>query len=131
MARHDGEAWLEQAARDLKVAADNLAMDNFETVCFLSQQSAEKALKGFLLLAGRSHQRIHSVTELLEECVRLDSTFESLRPVVELDVYYTSTRYPDALVGGAPYHSFTKEMAERCLSLASSTIEFVRKSSAS
>ncbi len=119
---------MEQAARDLKVARDNLTLENFETVCFLSQQSAEKALKGFLLLAGRSHQRIHSVTELLEECVQLDPAFERLRPVVELDVYYTSTRYPDALVGGAPYHSFTKDMAERCLSLASSTIAFVTRS---
>ncbi len=93
-----------------------------------SRTAAEKALKGFLLMAGRSHQRLHAVSELLDECVRLDPGFERLRPSVELDLYYVTTRYPDAVGGGAPYRAFDKDVAERCLSLASSLIEFVMRS---
>lgn len=131
MGKQDGQAWLEQAQRDLKVARDNLGLANYEVVCFLSQQAAEKALKGFLLMAGRSHQRVHSVSGLLKECALLDPQFEQLRPSVELDLYYVSTRYPDAVGGGAPYHVFGKDVAEKCLSLASSLIEFVVRSSES
>jgi HEPN domain-containing protein len=128
MGKQDGHAWVEQAQRDLKVARDNVGLGNYELVCFLSQQAAGKALKGFLLLAGRSHQPIHSVSELLKECAQLDPRFEQLRPSAGLDLYYISTRYPDAVGGGAPYHVFDKDAAEKCLSLASSSIEFVTKS---
>jgi HEPN domain-containing protein len=131
MGRQDAQAWLEQARHDLAAARDSLAAGHFEWACFQSQQGAEKALKAYLLMAGRSHQRIHAVTELLDECVRLDPEFERIRPSIELDQYYVSARYPDALAGGPPYRSFTQQTAERCLSLASSLIEFVARSIAS
>ena len=131
MGRRDGEVWLEQARHDLAAAQDSHAAGHHEWACFQSQQAAEKALKGFLLMAGRSHQRIHAVSELLDECVALAPEFERLRPCAELDLYYIGTRYPDALAGGPPFRSFSKEMAERCLSLASSLIEFVTRSAES
>ncbi len=131
MGKQDGQAWLEQAQYDLNAARASLAAGQFEWACFQCQQAAEKALKGFLLMAGRSHQRVHSVSGLLDECVRLDPLFEQLRPSVELDRYYASTRYPDAVGGGAPHRAFDKDVAEKCLSLASSLIEFVTRSSES
>ena len=128
MGSRDAQAWLEQAEHDLAAARDSLAAGHFEWVCFQSQQAAEKALKAYLLTAGRSHQRTHAVTELLDECVRIEPEFERIRPSMELDQYYVSTRYPDALAGGPPYRAFTQRTAERCLSLASSLIEFVTRS---
>jgi HEPN domain-containing protein len=94
MGRQDAQARLEQAKHDLAAGRDSLAAGHFEWACFQSQQGAGKALKAYLLMAGRSHQRIHAVTELLDECVRLDPEFERIRPSVELDQYYVSTRYP-------------------------------------
>lgn len=128
MGKQDGQTWLEQAQHDLAAARESSAAGRFEWTCFQSQQAAEKALQGFLLLAGRSHQRVHSVSELLKECVRLDPEFEQLRPSAGLDLYYASTRYPDAVGGGAPSHVFDKDAAEKRLSLASSLIEFVMRS---
>ncbi len=80
------------------------------------------------MLAGRSQPRTHSISELLDEGVALDPQFEQVRAAAELDLYYVSTRYPDAVGGGAPYRAFNKEMAEKCLSLGSSLIEFVTRS---
>jgi HEPN domain-containing protein len=42
---HRHEDWLAQARRDLKVARDNLADQNYEWCSFQCHQSAEKALK--------------------------------------------------------------------------------------
>ncbi len=131
MGKQDGQAWFEQARHDLNATRASIAAGHFDWACFQSQQASVKALKGLLLMAGRSHQRAHAVSKLLDECVRLDPGFERLRPSVELDLYYVTTRYPDAVGGGAPYHVFNKNVAERCLSLASSLIEFVTRSSES
>ncbi len=127
MGKIDGQSWLEQAQQDLEAARASAAAGHFEWACFQAQQAAEKALKGFLLMAGREHQRTHSVTQLLDECTRLEPLFGQLRPAAELDLYYVSTRYPDALAGGPPHRAFSRDMASKCLSLGSSLIEFVTR----
>jgi len=63
-------------------------------------------------------------------CARMpDVSISTFRLVAEpVDDGYDILGWPDALAGGPPYRSFNKEMADRCLSLASSLIEFVTKS---
>ena len=123
--------WFEQAKQDLVAARDSATAGHFEWACFQSQQAAEKALKGYLLGAGRPHPITHSVKALLAECEELDPGFREMRSAGELDRHYVTTRYPDALPDDIPANHFDAEAAERCLSLASSVIAFVTRSSGS
>ncbi|MHB1651508.1 MAG: HEPN domain-containing protein [Desulfitobacteriaceae bacterium] len=58
--------WLEYAKNDLQAAAIILSRDDVapRTVCFLSQQSAEKALKALLVLQGMEVVRTHDLDAL-------------------------------------------------------------------
>jgi HEPN domain-containing protein len=90
-------AWRQKADEDL-LAASNLLDDGgpYPTICFLSQQGAEKYLKGYLLFKGRTLRKIHFLDRLLEDCVELDPSFHDLLdPAVRLTQYYLTTRYPD------------------------------------
>lgn len=67
----------------------------FPQIAFLSQQIAEKYLKGFLILHGIEPPRIHELPKLLDECVKITSKLESLRDSCELLTgFYIETRYP-------------------------------------
>jgi HEPN domain-containing protein len=61
----EGRRWLRQAEQDLDDARYNLEGDRYHLVCFLSQQSAEKALKAFLYARGEEmvwgHFRIRAL----------------------------------------------------------------------
>jgi len=71
--------------------------------CFHCQQAAEKLLKGYLLAKNQEVPKIHFLDELLNLCVKSDSSFEDLREgCARLDDYYLPTRYPDALPGTLP-----------------------------
>lgn len=73
------------------------------TVCFLSQQIAEKSLKAFLCYQGIEFPKIHQLDELLKLCERVDADFNSLIDIAEdLTPFYISTRYP----GDYPMYSF-------------------------
>ncbi len=131
MAEDTAARWYEQAKRDLTAARDSLATGHFEWACFQSQQAAEKSRKGYLLGAGRPHPITHSVKTLIAECEKLEPSFRELRSSAELDRPYVTTRYPDALPDDIPANHFDAEAADRCLSLASSVIAFVTRSSGS
>ena len=131
MGRLEAGRWLEQAAWDLRAGQDSRAAGNYEWACFQAQQAAEKALKSYLLATGRARAVTHSVRQLLIECEAVEAEFGALRPAAELDQYYIPTRYPNGLPDGVPHDYYTIEVAERCLSLATSVIEFVKRSSAS
>ena len=91
------QAWRRKADEDL-LAASNLLDDAgpYPTVCFLSQQAAEKYLKGYLLFHGRPLQKVHFVDRLLEDCVELNPGFHDLLDdAAYLTQYYIATRYPD------------------------------------
>jgi HEPN domain-containing protein len=126
----ESERWLTQAKWDLKAARDSAAAGNFEWSCFQAQQAAEKALKSFLYGAGAEPLTLHSLRKLVAECERIEPSFSALRQVSNLDRYYTATRYPNGLPDEVPHEYYTAEAAEECLSLASSAIEFVERSSA-
>lgn len=73
------------------------------TVCFLSQQIAEKVLKAFLCFYGVEFPKVHQLDELLKLCEKIDIEFNSLVDDAEdLTPFYISTRYP----GDYPTYSF-------------------------
>lgn len=127
-ARAEGRRWLEQAANDLEFARHAMRGRFFHQVCFTSQQCAEKALKALLFAGGARSVIGHSVVGLLARAVEEHPGLESLRDLAaELDLFYLPTRYPDALVEGAPYRAFTQAQAERALEAADRVLAEVRR----
>ncbi len=65
------------------------------TVCFLSQQLAEKYLKGYLVYKGEGFLKIHQLERLIEMCSRINERFLNFEEIAaKLSAFYISTRYP-------------------------------------
>lgn len=88
--------WFDVGKSDFQYAEVGLKEDRiYPQVAFLSQQVAEKYLKGFLILHGVEPPRIHELPKLLDECVKIIPEFESLRDACELLAgFYIESRYP-------------------------------------
>ena len=88
------EHWHLIALEDLD-SAKYLFLRSFTTMLFHVQQSAEKALKSYIVLKKGSVKRTHDLIELIEICMETDKEFEILRSIVaELNPYQTLGRYP-------------------------------------
>ncbi len=90
--------WIAKAEGDLATAGRELRArrsPNYDAACFHAQQTVEKYLKAFLQERGSYFPKTHSLIELLELCLPLDSTFELQRDLlVRLDRYAVRYRYP-------------------------------------
>ena len=90
--------WLIKAGNDLKTAQTMLDTDPpiTDTVCFHSQQCAEKSLKAFLTFSDIHVEKTHYLPRLLELCRKVDSSFDDLtEPADSLTAYAVEARYPD------------------------------------
>ena len=77
--------WFNSANSDFLYAEIGLKEDFiFPQVAFLSQQIAEKFLKGFLLFHSVQPSRIHDLPKLLDECAKIQPEMEKLRDSCEL-----------------------------------------------
>ncbi len=124
----EGLRWLDQAEADFKTAKDCLEDGNYYASAFFAQQSAEKALKGFLYWKGYRALITHSVMELLEEASKIEKTFANLIDYGrELDKHYIGSRYPNFYPKGPAYKYYTEETARKCLSYAESILKEVKK----
>ncbi|MBI2059586.1 MAG: HEPN domain-containing protein [Nitrospirae bacterium] len=120
-------SWLRQAADDLKYARILLREGGFALTCFVSQQVAEKSLKGFLYSRGEELIKTHSVIELGRWCAKYEKKFDPLTEKAKiLDGYYIPTRYPNGLPGGAPYEAFTRGQAAGAVQLAAQVLRACR-----
>jgi len=121
----EGRRWLRQAEQDLDDARYNLKGTD-HLVCFLSQQSAEKALKAFLYARGEEMVWGHSVSELCKRAVSLDKDLERIRrDAATLDKYYIPTRYPNGLPGGILAEAFEKRDANRAIEITEEVIKII------
>ena len=124
----EGRRWLEQAEADFKTAKDCLKDENFYASAFFSQQSAEKAIKGYLYSKGFRALITYSVLELLEKSLEYEKGFEQFLDYGrELDRHYIGSRYPNFYPSGAPYKYYTREIASKCLSYAESILKEVER----
>lgn len=115
------EDWLNQAIRELEEAEYNLRGGYYELVCFLSQQSAEKAIKA-LLQERRIEKRTHSLLKLLEG-EKIDEKMEFC--VTFLEKQYS--RYPDAYDEGTAYERYSRTEGEQCLNCARLILDWVKR----
>jgi HEPN domain-containing protein len=93
----EAEEWLQFAAEDTRAAKALLEMGpNLVRQSLLhAQQSAEKALKAFLIGNGERYPRIHDIDRLRTLCAALDPTVSA--PALEcldLTPFAGLSRYP-------------------------------------
>lgn len=89
--------WLLKAEEDFNAAKSLIAHGTsfLSTVCFHSQQAAEKYLKAFLTYHQVEFPKTHDIDELLDLIAPKDSKLsESLRDVIVLTNYGVDVRYP-------------------------------------
>lgn len=123
----DALRWLRQAERDLDDAHFVMTGKRYGLACFLSQQSAEKAVKAFLFACGAETVWGHSVAELCRDAAKLDASFRDMIPLgANLDKYYIPTWYPDSLPGGIPAEAFDVWDAEKAVKVTDSILTHVR-----
>jgi HEPN domain-containing protein len=122
----EGRRWLEQAREDLRWAQRLREQGAHYLACFLAQQAAEKALKGFLYAQGEEMVLGHSVERLCQQAARYRRQLEGrCLQWGLLDTFYVSTCYPNALPGSLPYQVYDAETARRALALAADVLEAV------
>src|SRR3972149_12069834 len=93
------------------------------TVCFHSQQAAEKYLKAFLTYHQIEFPKTHDIGELLDLVARADNKLsESLRDVIVLTNYGVDVRYP----GDSP--DVTSNTAQQAIDMAAKVRRVVLES---
>ncbi len=122
--------WLTQARDEFHDAEDLRQRGRFYLALFHFQQATEKAFKAYLYPKVKSVEvfRTHSIDELSQMAIELDSDFKAVAPAKKLDTYYIPTRYPNGLPGGVPsrYYDDPGE-AEQAMRLAKGAIDLVER----
>jgi HEPN domain-containing protein len=116
--------WFNQAENDIQWAEHSLAGGFFSQTCFIAQQASEKTLKAYCFFKGFDIVRTHSLYQIIKS---LGENGQLEKIAKELDIYYISARYPDALPAGAPYEIISKEQAEKALQSAREIYSIIQK----
>jgi HEPN domain-containing protein len=93
--------WFKYSQNDL-ISAKHLYEDlhpkQTEVACYLSQQCAEKALKGYVLYRDIEPPKTHNLVELCQICINYDNSFSDILDVcADLAPYGVAVRYPNEL----------------------------------
>ncbi len=124
--RDEGRRWLDQAREDLHWANELARLGGYHLACFLAQQVAEKALKGYLYAQGEEVVLGHSVERLCQAAAAYDPDFAARRARwAILDGYYVPTRYPNTLPDSIPARVYTEPAAREAVALAAEVVRFV------
>lgn len=116
------DGWFNKAHDD-QLSCEDILNDRHgapNTVCFLSQQLAEKCLKGFLVYQAKEFPKIHQLDRLIKLCGEIDTGFEEIKDEAEfLTGFYVTTRYP------GDYPEFFWTDAEKAFKASCKIKEFV------
>lgn len=115
--------WFQYASSDLQSAKFLTNMPNLPVsiICYHSQQSAEKYLKGVITAHDGELVKTHSLVYLLKLCSKYDKTYgKLLKDCVELNDYGVDVRYPSAA-------EVTEEDAVRALKSAEKIEKFITR----
>ncbi|MEA2075233.1 MAG: HEPN domain-containing protein [Euryarchaeota archaeon] len=92
------QSWLKKAEKDLLTAKHELSFADAvtESICFHSQQAAEKYLKAYLVLLGIPFTKTHEIGELVTKCENKDKEMSALKEEADkLTDYAIEIRYPE------------------------------------
>lgn len=117
------------AEEDIRSAEILFGEEIYNQACFHSQQCVEKLLKACLLSHGKHFPKIHSLDELAEECIKAGelSLLQYKSSIAILTLYYTVTRYPDALIGSLPDRLPNESDAKEAIDTAKSIYDLLVK----
>jgi HEPN domain-containing protein len=114
--------WLIKAQHDLLAAKKLSAEPEIygDIAIYHCQQSAEKAVKGFLILHNQEFPRTHDIRLLIQLAIRINPSFEYYQETSEiLTPYATEFRYPSDVMQPNP------EELEDALIKAEEVFDFV------
>ena len=95
--------------------------------CFLAQQTAEKAIKGFLYAQGEEVVFGHSVERLgTAASVYKPDLKDAVKRWGILDTYYIPTRYPNGLPDSIPAKVYNQDIAKTAAALAEEVVIAMR-----
>ena len=117
-------SWLTKAASDLKSAHVLGSVDDapLDTAIYHCQQTAEKAVKAFLVSKELSPEKTHDIRRLTIEAAGHEPRFnEMMELAVSLTPYAWEFRYPDDLADTYP----TREEFDEALQHAQAIFDFV------
>jgi len=117
------KGWLKRAASDLRTAelVRNGSPPELGAAVFHCQQVAEKALKAFLVLHGRTFRKTHSIEEIGEAVLTIDDSLRSfIDRAVPLTEYAWKFRYP------GEQDEPTAEEADEAIDVAREVLSAVR-----
>jgi HEPN domain-containing protein len=90
--------WIKFSDTDLATAKhlyENMRPMPLEIICYHCQQSAEKALKAYLIFLRLKPPKTHDIILLRNECEGIDKSFETIAEnCINLNDYSTQPRYP-------------------------------------
>jgi HEPN domain-containing protein len=118
-------SWFRKAENDLINAENTIKMESppTDTICFHSQQCAEKYIKGFLTFHEIYFPKTHSIEYLVELCKQIVPKIDSeLENVEILSSYGVEVRYPDEI-----YYDIPQEDAQEAIDLAKRVKSIVLK----
>ena len=76
--------WLRQATHDLRIARGHQERGDYSDACFMAEQAAQKALKGFLMAQGQRAIALHSVAQLAERCAQGERAVAAVQAILAL-----------------------------------------------
>ncbi|OCL28605.1 hypothetical protein U472_00625 [Orenia metallireducens] len=89
------KAWLKKAEHDLKSAKTLNEADLLDTAIYHTQQTAEKALKAFIVYKTKSFSKTHDLRRLVMIAANIDKEFNQFMDYAEeLTPYAVEFRYP-------------------------------------
>jgi HEPN domain-containing protein len=95
----EAKAWMTKAWRDLETA-QRVATGQppfYDIAVYHCQQSAEKAVKAFLVHQAKAHEKTHDIEVLVDLACEADAKFSELADAADaLTPYATRFRYPNA-----------------------------------
>lgn len=124
----EADRWLRQAEYDLKASEWNQQGGFFAPACFWAQQSAAKSLRAFLYLNREDARETRSVYDLLDRAITYEEEFKGfVGTSTSLDLYYKTSRFPDALPGGIPAEIITGKDSRDAIKQATDILMLVEK----
>ncbi len=116
--------WLDKAKRNLDSAILNDTHGGYtDTTCYFCHQTAELALKAFVVHYSLDFKKTHDLVELSQICAQKDASFEELKgECVFLNPFYISDKYPMD-----PPWMPSKELTKEALEAAERVLTLVKK----
>lgn len=120
------EEWFYMAGEDLRFAASGMKDGFYAHVCGLSQQAAEKAMKGYLVFSGKDYPKSHDLPALCR-LMDVDWLDDYLGALKKLSQFYVPLRYPDAIAGSLPEGLPGEKEARQAIKWAQEIVELIQK----